>query len=263
MTTPHLLLIDGLNVLRRVYEAVPSEDSPEKAQGAMTSALGSFRRLLREIQPSHVLAAFDYGGPTWRHRLYGPYKEGRTPMPAPLKEALPEFYDKVTATGIRCVSIPDVEADDVLATAALRWQRDIGAPVTIGSSDKDLGQLLNAGIAVFHPFTGKFLDAEWSLKKFGVPPDLILDAMALIGDSTDGIPGAKGIGVKTAAKLLQQHGSLDKLLSVAFAVPGAVGDKLRAAMSDIAVSRELVRLWTDVKVGLSWKETRLAPDTQR
>jgi len=110
-----LLLIDGLNIVRRVYEANPQPDSREEVEGAVKSSFGSFKRALKEIAPTHVLAAFDYGGQTWRHRLYPAYRANRKPMPQALRDALPDLYDQLAdRLGVAVVSIPDVEADDVI-----------------------------------------------------------------------------------------------------------------------------------------------------
>src|SRR5690349_7512339 len=111
-----LLAIDGLNIVRRVYEASPEPDSDLKASIALRHAFSSFRNLLEAHAPTHVLAAFDYGGPTWRHALYPRYREHRAPMPSFLREALPEFHARLEGAGVRVVTVPEVEADDVVAT---------------------------------------------------------------------------------------------------------------------------------------------------
>ena len=116
-----LLAIDGLNIVRRVYEASPEPDSAEKADIALRHALSSFRKLLGAHAPTHVLAAFDYGGPTWRHELYPRYREQRAPMPSFLRDALPAFHDKLQAEGLHVLVLPEVEADDVIGTGVLRW----------------------------------------------------------------------------------------------------------------------------------------------
>eukprot|EP01031_Cornospumella_fuschlensis_P019551 gene19551-23954_t len=114
-----LLAIDGLNIVRRVYEASPEPDSDLKAEIALRHALSSFRNLITDHQPTHVLPAFDYGGATWRHQLYAGYREGRAPMPGVLREALPEFYQRLAGFGLRVVSLPDVEEEDVIGTVVL------------------------------------------------------------------------------------------------------------------------------------------------
>lgn len=116
-----LLAIDGLNIVRRVYEASPEPDSDLKAEIALRHALSSFRTLINDHEPTHILPAFDFGGPTWRHALYAGYREGRQPMPQVLRDALPGFYATLASFGMHVVSIPEVEADDVIGTAVMRW----------------------------------------------------------------------------------------------------------------------------------------------
>ena len=119
--TGRLLAIDGLNIVRRVYEASPEPDSDLKAEIAMRHAFNAFQRLVNGHEPTHILPAFDYGGPTWRHTLYKGYREGRQTMPEVLREALPEFYMQLTRIGMCPIAIPEVEADDVIGTVVTRW----------------------------------------------------------------------------------------------------------------------------------------------
>lgn len=248
-----LLTIDGLNIVRRVYEASPEEDSPDKAAAALRHSLSSFRKLLATHQPTHVLAAFDFGGPTWRHDLYEKYRENRQPMPVVLKERLAEFYDDLSGMGLRVVSIPAVEADDVIATAVLRWLRENRGEAIVASTDKDLHVLIAHGALVWDHFKGEWRDREWVKNKFGVYPEALADLLALMGDVADGIPGVSKIGAKTAAKLLQAYGTLDQVMAGAGILKTTLGERLRKEAELARVSRRLVELKTDVQLGVSWK----------
>lgn len=250
----HLLLVDGLNVVRRVYEANPAPDSDDKAKGAVKSSLSSLRRALRELDPTHALLAFDAGGHTWRHALYDRYREGRKPMPEPLRNALPSLYEQLRNDGWATRCIEGVEADDVIVTAAHRVQ---GKPfkVTVLSTDKDLLVLLRlAGVQVRDHFKPEWRDVAWCEKKFGVGPALLADYLALMGDAVDGIPGVEGVGQKTAAKLLLEHGGLEAVLQAAEAghssTKGKLGEKLRAQAAMARLSRQLVGFKTDIDLGI-------------
>jgi protein Xni len=254
-----LLLLDGMNIVRRVYEANPVEDSPQKAQGALKSSLASVTRALNEHAPTHVLAAFDVGGRTWRHELLSAYHGTRKPMPEPLKEILPQIHEGLRAMGVHCLGIEGVEADDVIATAVLRWQPELRGPVVILSTDKDLAALLVHGAQVRDHFNKEWRDEAWVQKKFGVPASCLQDFLALSGDSSDNIPGVPGIGAKTAAKLLTTYGSLDALVARSQEVPGKLGENLRANLDTLALARRLVSFKTDVQLGVSWNDLRFTP----
>ena len=247
-----LLAIDGLNIVRRVYEASPEPDSPEKADIALRHAFSSFRTLLHEHDPSHVLAAFDFGGPTWRHALYAGYRAGRAPMPAELRAALPAFYDRLAGVGLRVVSLPDVEADDVIGTVVLRWLADGRGEATIATTDKDLHGLIADGARVWDHFKGEWHDHAWVERKWGVPADQLPDLLALMGDVTDAIPGVSKVGVKTAARLLRTYGTLDAIMAGAGILKDTLGETLRKEREMLYLSKQLVQLKTDVRVGVTW-----------
>jgi DNA polymerase-1 len=252
--TGHLVLIDGLNIARRVYEANPAPDSADKAQSAVRNSLSSFRRVLEEHQPTHVLAPFDFGGTTWRHALYPDYRKKRKPMPAELREVLPDLYEKLNAMGIPTISVPGVEADDVLATVFGHWA--MRGKATIVSTDKDLAVLVAQGAGVRDHFNMEWRDEAWILNKFGVVPGLLHDLLALTGDSSDDIPGVDKIGTKSAAKLLNQFGSLDGVLANADQVKGVQGENLRASTDIVKLARQLVAFKTDMQLGLTWRALR-------
>lgn len=257
--TLHLMLVDGLNVVRRVYEANPAPDSKEKADAAVRSSLGSFRRALEEHKPTHVLAPFDYGGRTWRHELFADYRKKRKPMPQELRDVLPTLYDKLAAMGIATLSIAGVEADDVVAAVFFRWVEAKGLPVTILSTDKDLTALVAHGARVRDHFKPEWRDATWVQNKFFVSPDRMHDLLALMGDSSDDVPGVPGVAVKTAAKLLNEYGSLDGVLQAAGSIKGKLGENLRTSVELVRLSRKLVDFKTDMTLGLTWNALRYKP----
>ncbi len=248
-----LLAIDGLNIVRRVYEANPEPDSSEKASTALRHSLSSFKKLLAIHEPTHVLAAFDFGGHTWRHDLYEKYREKRQPMPAVLKERLPAFYENLSAVGLTVVSVPEVEADDVINTAIMRWLTEGRGDAIVASTDKDLLVLIAHGALIWDHFKGDWHDRAWVVKKFGVEPEMLADLLALMGDASDDIPGVSKIGVKTAAKLLRAYGSLDAVMAGAGILRDTLGEKLRKDADLARLSRKLVELKSDVRIGVSWK----------
>jgi DNA polymerase-1 len=254
-----LLAIDGLNIVRRVYEASPEPDSAEKAETALRHALSSFRTLVSGHQPSHLLAAFDYGGPTWRHALYPRYREHRAPMPSCLRDALPGFQHKLANEGMHTLMVPEVEADDVIATAVMRWLNEGRGEAIVATTDKDLHGLIAHGALVWDHFKGEWHDDAWVRARFGVAPELLLDLLALMGDATDGVPGVSKIGMKTAAKLLCAYGDLDAVMAGAGILKTPIGERLRAERDILDLSRQLVALKLDVRLGVTWKMLAYGP----
>lgn len=248
-----LLAIDGLNIVRRVYEASPEPDSDLKASIALRHAFSSFRNVLDAHAPTHVLAAFDYGGETWRHALYPRYREHRAPMPAVLREALPEFQERLRAAGVPVAMLPGVEADDVVATCVMRWLQENRGEAIVATTDKDLHVLIAHGALVWDHFKNEWHDDAWVRNKFGVAPELLHDLLALMGDATDGVPGVSKIGMKTAARLLNAYGSLDAVMAGAGILKTPLGERLRAEREILYLSRQLVELKTDVRLGVTWK----------
>jgi protein Xni len=269
--TEHLLLIDGLNVVRRIWEAIPIEDSPEKAIGAMRSCVASFKRAIEEHSPSHAVAVFDFGGPTWRHALYQEYHAGRKPMPESMRASLTALIAKLREMGIHSFSIPGYEADDVLAAISTRWITKIKSSVTILSTDKDLAMLIAQGVRLRDHFKGEDRDESWVRSKFGVSAAQLHDLLALTGDTTDNVPGVPGVGVKTAAKLLNALGDLEGVLRQAKLVPldgessvfsGKVRESLLANEATVRLARELVGFKTDMKLELTLNGIRCAPSIE-
>lgn len=258
--TRKLLLIDGLNILRRCFEANPTPDIEGKVKGAMQSAFGTFRRVMREHAPQYALAAFDHGGPTFRHRIYEQYRSSRTPMPQELRDAIPAFCDGLMKQlGLASVTVPGVEADDVIGTMVHAWRKRGGSLVDVISTDKDLLQLIPLGASVFDPFKGEARDAGYVQARFGVSPERVIDFLSLVGDTSDDVPGVPGIGAKTAVKLVNEIGDVCALLDASTHMEGPVGEKLRAGSDALVLSRMLIGLRTDVAIGVTWRQMQIHP----
>jgi len=262
--TQTLLLIDGLNILRRVYEANPAQDIPAKVEGAVISALASFRRALAECRTTHALAAFDTGGKTWRHELYPPYRQHRKPMDPELAEVIPDFRLTLTEVlGLQTVAIDGFEADDIIGTAYYRWTATKDGAAIPVSTDKDVLQLIADGAVVRNHFaTAKngeraWFDESYVMDKFGVASHQLADYLALLGDSSDDIPGVEKIGAKTAARLLGQYGDLEGVLANAAGEKGVIGKNLAEQAHLARLSRQLLSLRTDAQLGLTWNMLRL------
>jgi DNA polymerase-1 len=238
-----LLLFDGLSIVRRCYEANLAPDSVDKAQSAASIALQSMIRGLREHRPSHSLVIFDHGGPTWRHALYPEYKANRKPMSPFLADELVLLKDRMAEAGWALMAHPGEEADDTLkgvSNAAIAEGED----VVVLANDKDLVRLVDDGVRVYNHYDRCWHNHDWCVKKFGVPPALLTDFLALMGDTVDNIPGVDQIGVKTAARLLNEHGSVPAVLDAAEAglIKGVVGRNLVAQKERALISLELASL---------------------
>lgn len=257
----HLLIVDGLNVVRRVYEANLAPDSQAKAEGAARSSLQSIRRALSEASPTHAVVFFDAGGSTWRHALYGAYRQNRSPMPEVLREVLPSLRETLQATlNLQSRSYPGIEADDAIAQLALQWRNEFPeSAVTVLSTDKDMAQLVAHGVRVRDHFIGVWRDEPWIEAKFGVPSALLGDLLALMGDAADGVPGVRGVGAKTAARWLNTYQSLEAVLAAAPTMTGKIGERLRDGCADALLSRALVGFKTDSPLGLLWADLAMRP----
>jgi 5'-3' exonuclease len=256
-----LLAIEGLNIVRRIYEANPERDSPEKAQSAIRNSFSAFVKLLSAHEPSHVLPAFDYGGKTWRHDINPRYRENRAPMPIYLQERLPEFHEMLSRCNVNVVSVPGVEADDVIATAVMRWLGEGRGDVIVASTNRRLHVLIEHGALIFDYFKNEWHDRKWVEARFGVPPEMMTDLLALIGNPADGIPGVSKVGIKTAAKLLQSYKTLEGVMAGAGILMNPLGMKLRKDRDQAFMSRELVKLKTDARLGITWKTIEYNPST--
>jgi DNA polymerase-1 len=247
-------LIDAVNILRRDYEAMPSE--PGVADGAARSALSYVLRTLRTVQPTHAVAVFDGGGRGWRHALYPGYKANRPLTPAPVREAIEALQQGASGLGLATARVPGVEADDVIAsiTGALSVRT---VSTVIVSSDRGFAQLLGERVVLYDHVNGVYRDAAWALEHFGAAPERLAELTALAGNPTDNLPGVPGIGPKTAARLLREHGSLDAVLENADGIGGRTGERLREHAGSLRLWLRLARLRADVTLGLTMAGARV------
>ena len=249
------LLVDALNLIRRVYAAQPGDDGAQRVKDALTTTVHSLQRALRECQPTHAVCVFDGQGPGWRHELYAGYKAGRTPMPEALQSSLKTFEEAFLELGIPSLTFPTLEADDVIATLAEKVVLREGS-VIILSTDKMFLQLLSDHIEVRDHFKKKDMDHVYVMEKFGVRPEQFVDFLALSGDSTNNIPGVPSVGSKTASRLLLEFSDLDNILSVADVMKGKTGEMLRNHAKEARMSQALVRFCKDLEFGLNLKSFR-------
>ncbi len=254
------LLIDGLNLVRRVYAAVPGDEGTlEHFEGAVESMLGSIKRALNELAPTHVLCVFDAGGKTWRHEIYPGYKQERPPMPEALRLNLHRIQEVIEDLGVRSMSVPGVEADDVLATIAVKVAARNGRAVIL-STDKKMCQVAGERILIRDHFAARDLDHEYVRQKFDVDPVQLTSLFALVGDKSLSVPGVKSIGVRTAARLIAEYGTLDEILANVENISGRPGTALRAEADRARTWFALMRLKTDVELGINLNELRWPPD---
>jgi len=259
---PRLLLVDALNLIRRVYAAQPGEDGAERAEGARASSVQSLRRGLRECAPTHAVCVFDGAGPGWRHELYPEYKAGHARMPEALAAALESYRLAFAEIGVASLSKPRLEADDVIATIACK-AAEAGASAIILSTDKIFLGLLANGIHVRDHFRSVDSDAQDVIAKFGVRPEQLADYLALSGDRGNNLHGVPGIGPKTAAELLSRFETLDDVLQGAGDLEGKLGERLRDHASEARLCRRLVGLRTDLELGANLSELRYVPSDIR
>lgn len=251
-----LLIIDGLNIVRRVYGANPAPDSDLKVTGCLNSSFKSIRRAFLEHTPTHAITFFDAGGPTWRHALYSDYRKSRKPMPQCLRERLGELQQQlVSGLSLRSFTVPGIEADDGIVQTGVSFLGDFpDADVVALSTDKDIAQSAAQGVKVYNHFEGVWHDDAWAQTKFGIPIELLGDYLALMGDGSDDIPGVSKIGSKTAATLLSQYGSLTAVLDAAPSIKGVVGQRLQSERSLAELSRKLVSFKLDTDLGFKWAD---------
>jgi len=243
-----LYLVDGSSYLYRAFHALPNlTNSHGEPTGALLGVANMLRRLLKEQQPEYIAVVFDAKGPTFRHEMYPDYKANRPPMPAELRSQVEAILEFTRLLGLPLLQVEGVEADDVIGTLA-RVAEDAGMNCVISTGDKDMAQLVTDHTTLTNTMTGTDLDRDGVKHKFDVTPEQFVDFLALTGDKSDNIPGVDKCGPKTAAKWLQEWGSLDRLMAHAEEVGGRIGDNLRAALEQLPLSRELATIRRDLEL---------------
>ena len=250
MTQKTLLLVDGSSYLYRAFFAggetmsTTLPDGTVQKTGAIRIMVNMMTSLRREVPADYAVCVFDAKGSTFRDAWYPAYKANRSPMPDELRSQIDPIHEVVRLLGWPVVVVPGVEADDVIGTLAVMAAAQ-GTKVIISSGDKDLSQLVNEHITIIDTMSGKVRDVAGVTAEFGVPPSLMVDYQTLVGDTVDNVPGVAKVGPKTAAKWLQEYGSLDALLARAGEIKGVAGENLRNALEWLPQGRRLVTIRTD------------------
>ncbi len=241
-----LLLVDGSSYLYRAFHALPDLRSPAgEPTGAIYGVLNMLRRLLADHKADYVACVFDARGPTFRDALYPEYKAHRPPMPDELGQQIAPLMEAIEALGWPLLQVEGVEADDVIGTLARRAERS-GIRTVVSTGDKDLAQLVDPEVMLVNTMTNETLDEAGVEAKFGVRPERILDYLTLVGDVVDNVPGVDKVGPKTAAKWLQQYGSLEGVVAHSGGIKGAAGENLRRSLDWLPRGRELLAVKCDV-----------------
>jgi len=241
-----LILVDGSSYLYRAFHALPPlSNSRGEPTGAVLGVTNMLRRLLDQYQPEHIAVVFDAKGPTFRDELFEDYKAHRPPMPDDLVAQIEPLHEFVRAMGLPLLLESGVEADDVIGTLA-RQASAAGMAVVISTGDKDMAQLVDPNITLINTMTNTVMGRQGVIDKFGVPPERIIDYLALIGDTSDNIPGVPKVGPKTAVKWLTEYGSLEGIVAHAADIPGKVGESLRASLELLPLSHQLATIRCDV-----------------
>ncbi len=244
-----LLLVDGSSYLYRAYHAMPDlravpGDPASAATGAIRGMINMMQSLRKEIRSDYAACVFDARGPTFRDAIYDKYKAQRSPMPDDLRAQIPPIHEVVRLMGWPVLDVPGVEADDVIGTLAVTAAAH-GVEVLVSSGDKDLAQLVNEHITIVDTMNGRRRDLAGVEAEFGVPARLMVDFQSLVGDVVDNVPGVEKVGPKTAAKWLQEYGSLDNIVAHAADIKGVVGENLRKALGWLPTARALLTVKTD------------------
>jgi DNA polymerase-1 len=243
-----LVLVDGSSYLYRAFHALPPlTTSRGEPTGAVLGVLNMLLKFVKEQQPAQIAVVFDAPGRTFRDELFAQYKAHRPPMPDDLRAQVQPLLDAVRGLGLPLIRLEGVEADDVIGTLATRAAAR-GERVLISTGDKDMAQLVGPSVTLVNTMSGSTCDRDGVKTKFDVWPEQIVDWLALVGDSSDNIPGIDKVGPKTAAKWLGQYGTLDNLVAHAAEVPGKVGENLRAGLETLELARRLATIRCDVEL---------------
>jgi len=256
---PPLILVDGSSYLFRAFHALPPlTNSKGQPTGAVYGVINMLNKLVAEYKPEHIAVVFDAKGKTFRNDMYPEYKAHRPPMPDELKNQIAALHEIIRAQGYPIIIVDGVEADDVIGTYAKQASKQ-KLETLISTGDKDLAQLVNPHVTLINTMNNVVLDEAGVVEKFDVPPDTIIDYLALMGDTSDNIPGVPKVGPKTAAKWLKQYETLDNLIAHADEIKGKVGDSLRENLDQLPLSRELTTIKCDVALEQSIDDLAMQP----
>jgi len=260
-TRPDLVLVDGSSYLYRAFHALPPfSNSRGEPTGAVFGVLNMLNKFLKDYDPGRIAVVFDAPGKTFRDELFAEYKAHRPPMPDDLRAQIQPLFEAVKGMGLPILREQGVEADDVIGTLACAAAKQ-NLSVLISTGDKDMAQLVSPHITLINTMSNTLLDRDGVKNKFDVFPEQIIDYLALVGDSSDNIPGIEKVGPKTAAKWLGQYQTLDALVADAANVSGKVGENLRAGLGTLELARKLATIRTDLTLPLTLDDlTRKSPD---
>jgi len=243
-----LLLVDGSSYLYRAFHAMPDlRNAQGEPTGAIYGVVNMMRKMLQDFNAQYAACVFDARGKTFRDDMYPEYKSHRPPMPEDLASQIEPIHEAIRALGWAVVSVPGVEADDVIGSLAL-WATEHDIHTVISTGDKDLAQLVTSHVTLVNTMSGERLDPAGVENKFGVPPNRIIDYLMLVGDTVDNVPGVQKVGPKTAAKWLAEYGSIENLVEHADQIKGVAGENLRAAIGQFPLTRELLTVKTDCEL---------------
>ena len=250
MKNPDLVLVDGSSYLYRAFHAMPPlTTSDGQPVGALRGILNMLKKTFEVTQPTLGAVIFDAPGKTFRDDMYPEYKANRPSMPDELRAQIEPIHELVRAMGLPLIMVPDVEADDVIGTLCKAYAEQ-GKSVLVSTGDKDMAQLVNDQVTLVNTMGDQwtYLDPAGVVEKFGVPPERIIDYLALMGDKVDNVPGVESCGPKTAVKWLTAYGDLDGVVAHADEVKGKAGEKLRAALDFLPLGKDLVTIKLDCEL---------------
>ena len=259
-----LVLIDGSSYLYRAFHALPPLTNAQgEPTGALHGVLTMIQKLIREEQPLHIAVVFDAPGKTFRDELFAEYKAHRPPMPDELRSQVQPILDAVEAMGLPLLRVEGVEADDVIGTLC-KQAADAGLSVLVSTGDKDLAQLVNDKVTLINTMNNSRMDRDGVKAKFDVFPEQIIDYLALVGDTSDNIPGVPKVGAKTAAKWLNLYDTADGIVASVDEIKGKVGDSLRENVEQLRLSQELATIREDLELDTGIADlSPVAADTKR
>jgi len=247
-STKPFILVDGSSYLFRAYHAMPGfSNSKGEPTGTVYGVINMMRRLLKDYDPENIAVVFDAKGKTFRNDMYKEYKANRPPMPDDLRQQIEPVHEVIKAMGLPLICVSGVEADDVIGTLS-EQATVLGIDTVISTGDKDMAQLVNKHVSLVNTMTDVHMGIDGVKEKFGVPPERIIDYLALIGDTVDNVPGVPKVGPKTAVKWLGLYDSLDGVMQNADEIKGKVGENLREFMDKLPLSRDLVTIKCDVEL---------------
>ena len=254
-----LILVDGSSYLYRAFYALPPlQTATGQPTGAVRGVISMLKSLLKEYQPEHMAVVFDAKGKTFRDDLYEDYKANRPPMPDDLRAQIEPLHKAVELMGLPMLIIDGVEADDVIGTLC-REATEKGVDTIVSTGDKDMAQLVSDHVTLINTMNNTRMDREGVIAKFGVPPEGIVDYLALIGDTVDNVPGVPKCGPKTAVKWLESYGKLEILMAKADEIKGKIGENLRSSLEALPLSKTLVTIKTDVALDQGIDDLNLQP----